>query len=78
MTTYHLDENFSEQDLEFGYPRSRKIRMLVEAEMKLIPRDEVKEVLLVVQEVWLVARLVASWVHLSSTPAASSAEHMKI
>ncbi len=46
--------------------------------MKLIPRDEVKEVLLVIQEVWLVARLVASWVHLSSTPAASRAEHMKI
>ncbi len=46
--------------------------------MKLIPRDEVKEVLLVIQEVWLVARLVASRVHLSSTPAAASAEHMKI
>jgi hypothetical protein len=30
--------------------RSRKIRT-VEAEMKLIPRDKVKEVLLVVQEV---------------------------
>jgi hypothetical protein len=47
ITTYHLDPNFPERAPDTPDPE----RMYSGDKMKLIPRDEVKEVLLVIQEV---------------------------